>query len=258
VAVITGSGGVGCGHAIAQRFARAGYFVVVSDINDARGHETLEGIKAQGHRADYQHADVRVEPDVDALLAFAQRHGTLKVLVNNASAPFHPEDPFAYWNDPLQTDLLGAIYASRKALELMSGGGAIVNMTSISALWHGRSGRYGSPAYEVAKAGLLRFTTAFAPFSASRGVRINAFAPGWIGVPEIQTYYDSLTPAQRIENEVPSRLLTLDEVADAVYQLATDATLNGRIMQWWSEDPHPSLIAWRDRGYRRSEPVDDG
>jgi NAD(P)-dependent dehydrogenase (short-subunit alcohol dehydrogenase family) len=256
VAVITGSAGVGCGRAIANRFARDGYFVVVSDIDDVRGLDVLNALLGSGVRAAYRSADVRDERQIDELLAFACECGSLRVLVNNASATFHPEDPLGYWSPPLETDLLGAVHASLRAIERMAHGGAVVNMTSISALWHGRSRRFGSPAYEVAKAGLLRFTTALAPFTRDRDVRINALAPGWIGVPEVLDYYNSLTPQERIENEVPSRLLTVEQVADAVAYLAGEATLNGRILEWPSEEPQPRLISWGDRGYERSEPIE--
>jgi hypothetical protein len=74
-------------------------------------------------------------------------------------------------------------------------------------------------------------------------------APGWIGTDEPRQYWESLTPAERVERGVPSRLLTTDEVAEVVVRLADDASLAGRILVWWSEDV-PRLIQWGDRGYR--------
>ena len=59
----------------------------------------------------------------------------------------------------------------------------------------------------------------------------------------------SLTPAQRVERGVPSRLLSVDQVAEAVVQLSEDKSLAGRVLVWWSEDA-PRLIKWGDRGYR--------
>ena len=92
--IVTGAGGAGCGRAIAARFAREGAAVVVSDIADTGGHETVGLIKREGGRAAYYRTDVRDERQVQDLMAFAERtFGGLTVLVNNASAPYHPEEP---------------------------------------------------------------------------------------------------------------------------------------------------------------------
>jgi hypothetical protein len=73
-------------------------------------------------------------------------------------------------------------------------------------------------------------------------------APGWIAVDEVRSYWESLTPEQRVQRGAPSRLLEPEDVADAVVQLATDESLCGRILMWWSED-QPRLIPWADPGY---------
>jgi len=126
------------------------------------------------------------------------------------------------------------------------GGGAIVNMTSISALPHGRTRP--APCYDAAKAGLLRLTTMLALLAETEKIRVNCLAPGWIATPHVREYWESLTPEERQLRGVPSRLLSLDEVAGAVLRLATDESLAGRVMIWWSEDS-PKLIRWGDRGY---------
>jgi hypothetical protein len=74
-------------------------------------------------------------------------------------------------------------------------------------------------------------------------------APGWIATDGPTQYWESLTPAQRAERGVPSKLLSTKEIADIVVRLATDRSLNGRVVVWWSEDS-PRLIEWGDRGYR--------
>ena len=78
---------------------------------------------------------------------------------------------------------------------------------------------------------------------------MNCLAPGWIASDGPRQYWESLTPAQRAERGVPSKLLLTEEIAEMVLRLATDRSLNGRIVMWWSEDP-PRLIQWGDRGYR--------
>ncbi len=141
------------------------------------------------------------------------------------------------------------MYGARFAIDSMrrGGGGAIVNVSSTSALGHGRATSGGSPAYDVAKAGVLRLTTTLAGL-ASEGIRVNCIAPDWIDTPELRAYVDSLSPEQRFRSGVPSRLTTLDEISSAVLQLATDESLAGRVLVWWSDDA-PRLIPCGDPGY---------
>lgn len=131
----------------------------------------------------------------------------------------------------------------------VAGGGAIVNIASISALWHGRKTAGGFPGYDVAKAGMIRLTTRLAPLAEKYNIRVNCLAPGWIATEGPKQYWESLTPTERIERGVPSKLLTVDQVSDAVLRLADDQSLAGRVLVWWSEDA-PYLIQWGDRGYR--------
>ncbi len=251
--VVTGSGGTGCGRAIAERFARDGAGIIVSDIDDAGGKITVDRIRGAGGRAEFCRADVRDSADVARLITFAEKtYGRLDVLVNNASGPFRPDAPLEYWIDTVETELLGTMRATRHAIDAMrrSGGGAIVNIASISGLWHGRRAAGNSaPAYDTAKSGVIRFTSALVHL-AGEGIRVNCLAPGWIATDGPRQYWESLTPAQRAERHVPARLLSVDEVADIVVRLATDRTLSGRIIAWWSEH-EPQLIEWADRGYER-------
>jgi len=252
VAVVTGSGGTGCGRAIALRFARDGASVVVSHTNEAGGAETVRLVAAAGGRAVFCGADVRDEAQTRELIAFATRtFGGVDVLVNNASAPHPPIDGIAGWFESLQTDLIGALHAARYAMEAMRarGGGSIVSISSISAMWQGRTTPGGFPGYDVAKAGVIRMTTGLAPDAEAYGIRINCLAPGWIDSDGPRQYWESLTADQRSERGVPARLLKTTEVADMVVRIADDRALNGRVVVWWSED-RPRLVAWGDRGYR--------
>jgi 3-oxoacyl-[acyl-carrier protein] reductase len=258
VAIVTGSGGTGCGRAIARRFAKDGSAVVVADINEPGGNETVRLIQATGGTAAFFPADVRDEHQIRDLIAFAARtFGRITTLVNNASGPFRPDEPPEHWADTVQTEFLGPVHAIRYAIEAMrrTGGGAIVNIASISALWHGR--RFSTtraPAYDAAKDGILRLTTTLQYLAATDNIRVNCLAPGWIATEGPRQYWESLTPAERVARGVPARLLSLDDITNAVTRLATDPTLAGRILIWWSEDP-PSLIKWGDRGYRDTEEI---
>ena len=256
VVVVTGAGGSGCGRAIAARFGCQGASVVVCDINEAGGRETVRLIQAAGGHATFFRADVRKEAEMRDLASFAETtFGGFHVLINNASAP-HGSDSLDEWADALETDLLGAIYATRWAIDAMrrGGGGAIVNIASISALWHGRRTPGGLPGYDVAKAGMIRMTTRLVSLAKTDRIRVNCLAPGWIAVDGPRQYWASLTPSERAERGVPARLLTTDEIAGAVERLADDTSLAGRVLVWWSDD-EPKLIQWGDRGYRSAAPL---
>jgi NAD(P)-dependent dehydrogenase (short-subunit alcohol dehydrogenase family) len=247
--IVTGGGGAGCGRSISVRFASRGASVVVSDIDDAAGYETISLIERKGGRAVFFRADVRKEEQVRDLVSFAEaQFGGVDILVNNASAP-HGQ-AIESWMDSLETDLLGAIYATRWAIEVMrrKGEGAIVNVASISALWHGRKTPGGFPGYDIAKAGMIRMTTRLASLAETDGIRVNCLAPGWIATESVRPYWEQMTPAERAARGAPSRLLTTDEVSETVVRLAEDHSLTGRVLVWWSKDV-PRLIEWGDRGY---------
>jgi NAD(P)-dependent dehydrogenase (short-subunit alcohol dehydrogenase family) len=256
VVVVTGSGGDGSGRAIAGRFAKDGAAVVVSDIDEVGGHETVRRIESTGGRAAFFRADVGVQEQVHELIAFAEKtFGGLHVLVNNASGPdFRPDQPLELWTETVRTDLFGTMYGTRFAIDAMrrGGGGAIVNMSSTSAVNHGHKKPTGSPAYDTSKAGIIRLTTTLGWLGEKENIRVNCFAPGWIGTEHVRAYWESLTPEQHVARGTPSRLLELDQVADAVVRLATDESLYGRVMVWWPDDP-PRLIAWGDPGYALAE-----
>jgi 3-oxoacyl-[acyl-carrier protein] reductase len=249
--LVTGSGGTGCGRAIAIRFARRSP-VIVCDIDETGGRETVRLIENTGGRAVFRKADVADEAQARDLMEFADsEYGGLSVVVNNASSPAPSGEGIGGWGPPLQTDLFGTLHVTRYAIEVMRrrGGGSIVNMASISALWHGRKTPGGFSGYDVAKAAMIRLTTVLAREVATKGIRINCLAPGWIATEGPREYWESLSPDQRAQRGVPSRLLSIMDVAEMVHRIAVDESLNGRVVVWWSEDM-PQLIEWSDRGYR--------
>ncbi|HTM55458.1 MAG TPA: SDR family NAD(P)-dependent oxidoreductase [Pirellulales bacterium] len=254
VAIVTGSGGLGSGRAEACRLAREGAAVVVTDINELGGRETVRMIQAEGGRADFCHADMSIDADVRALVDFAvHTFGGVDILVNNASAPYRPAQPLDWWFEPVLVDLLGPMSAIRDVIPIMRarGEGAIVNIGSTSAIGHGRK-HSGSPAYDVAKAAVMRLTTTLAWLHEKMNIRVNCFVPDWVAVPEVLEYWNSLTPEQRRRQDVPEVLTTLDEVCDAVVELLTNEQLAGRVMVWWNGQPR-RLVAAGDVGYQSLE-----
>ena len=233
VAVVTGGAGEGSGRAIARRLAHEGLRVVVCDIDPAAGSETVDLIRRTGAHADYLNVDVRSDSQLADAFTFARSLGPVTTVVNNASdiGSIHPESPLDYWDEIIATDLIGSMHATRLGIDALreSGGGAIVNVSSTSALLDRRDG--GSPIYDVAKLAILRLSRRLA-FLKSENVRVNCIVPHWIAVPHIVEYVSALSPEERSERGVPNRLIPVEEIAEQVLRLATDTSLAGEAIIW--------------------------
>lgn len=180
IAVITG-GAQGLGYAIAQQFIAEGARVMLGDLNiDATraAAEALGGSDVARARA----CDVTSGAAVDGLVAAAvEEFGTLDIMVNNAGITRDAtlrkmsEEQF---DDVISVHLKGTWNGTRSAAAIMRehGGGAIINMSSIS----GKVGLVGQTNYSAAKAGIVGLTKAAAKELAHLGVRVNAIAPGLI------------------------------------------------------------------------------
>jgi NAD(P)-dependent dehydrogenase (short-subunit alcohol dehydrogenase family) len=254
IAVVTGSGGEGSGRAEAVRLASEGCCVIVSDINDSGGNETVRQITQTGGKAAFHHCNISRPEEVGALVAFAEEtFGGLDILINNASGPYKPGAPPKEWLPTIEIDLLGVIYGLRYALPAMRkrGGGAVVNVSSTSALSHG-SKHSGMTPYDVAKIGVLRMTTTLSSLSDTDNIRVNCLVPHWIAVPEVKGYWETLTAEERRARGAPSKLIELEEVAQAVVRLITDDKLAGRALILW-DGPRAELISATDPGYASVE-----
>lgn len=257
VAIVTGGGGGGAGRAIARRLAHEGACVVVVDVDHDRGSETVSLITEAGATAVFFSADVAHPATVHVLMDFVDaQYGGLDIIVNNASEDPGGRGPLDDWARSIDVDLLGPALLIRSSIASMRkrGGGAIVNIASLSALPHG-GGNSPWPAYDVAKAGIIRLTTALGWLHAE-GIRVNCIAPGWIASPPVKGYVDSLSDAQREQRGVPQHLLAPDDVADAVAELIADDTRAGRILLLRNDEP-PAFIAAGDPGYATLELLEE-
>jgi 3-oxoacyl-[acyl-carrier protein] reductase len=222
-ALVTG-GSRGIGRAIVLRLARQGADVAFSYRgNEAAAAETAGEVERSGRRALAHQADVADPAAADALVAAAiGAFGKVDILVNNAGIT---RDDLIMrmgidaWREVLETNLFGAFYATKAVMRpmLKARAGRIVNITSVS----GQAGNAGQANYSSAKAGLIGLTKATAREVASRGITVNAVAPGFVltelteSLPEtIQEGIRTATPLGRFGNP--------DEIAAAVAFLASD------------------------------------
>jgi 3-oxoacyl-[acyl-carrier protein] reductase len=222
-AVVTG-GSRGIGRAIALRLATQGADICFSyKGNAAAAEETAGAIGALGRRAVPVQADVS-QPDAAELLvktAIAEL-GKVDILVNNAGIT---RDDLIMrmtvdaWREVLETNLFGAFYAIKAVTRpmLKARGGRIINITSVS----GQAGQMGQANYSSAKAGLIGLTKATARELASRGITVNAVAPGFVLTELTQDLPQELM-AQITERTPLGRFGTPEEIASAVAFLASD------------------------------------
>lgn len=218
IAVVTGAA-AGIGRAVARGLAAEGAAVVVADVDSDEGRRAAE---ETGGR--FVSADVLVDDDLRALIAAAEG---LEILVNNAGGapgPYYPEAPVDHWSRTLDLNLRSAMVATQLALEAMTDGGAVVNVSSMAG--YGLF-PHGAPEYAVAKAGLMRLTGALSPFGTSAGVRISCVCPDWVDTPAVQRSLASMTDEERAD--VPE-LVSAGEIAELVLALIRDDTSAGRVV----------------------------
>jgi NAD(P)-dependent dehydrogenase (short-subunit alcohol dehydrogenase family) len=223
VALITGAGS-GIGKAIAILYAFAGAKVVVSDIDEKGGNETLSTIKANGGQAIFIKADTAIPDEHKKLVdQTVPQFGGLHIAVNNAGigGPLNTvsEYPIEGWNKVISINLSGVFYGMHYQIPVMihSGGGSIVNMASIL----GKVGTKGSPAYVAAKHGVIGLTEAAALEYADQGIRINAIGPGYIQTPLLDILDD--TTINLLKGLHPmGRLGKPEEVAELALWLNSD------------------------------------
>jgi 3-oxoacyl-[acyl-carrier protein] reductase len=223
VALVTGASR-GIGAAVAQRLASEGAVVAVNYAGNARAAaDVVAAIVGAGGTAEAFQADVSDAQACQALVeAVHERFGRLDVLVNNAGITrdgllvrMSDDD----WGAVIATDLSSAFYLSRAAGKIMMKArtGSIVNMSSVV----GMVGNAGQVNYAAAKAGLIGMTKSIARELASRGVRANAVAPGFISTDMTDALPDAAKAA--LSGTIAlGRLGSPDDVAACVAFLACD------------------------------------
>jgi 3-oxoacyl-[acyl-carrier protein] reductase len=221
-AIITGAG-QGIGRAVALRLASSGVGVLLADINLETVRTVEQEISGDGGRAVSVQADISDAAGAEAVVKLAvESFGGLDILVNNAGITrdglllrLKPED----LDQVLSVNLKGAFYTCRAASRVMmkARSGSIINMSSIIGLM----GNVGQTTYAASKAGLIGLTKSLARELASRGVRVNAVAPGFIETAMTEALPEE-TRQEMLAGIPLARFGKPEDVADLVHFLASD------------------------------------
>jgi NAD(P)-dependent dehydrogenase (short-subunit alcohol dehydrogenase family) len=236
VAIVTGAA-MGIGRATALLMGREGACVVVADVKLDAAQTVAEAIRSSGGRASAVHLDALDPRSIEAMVEHARTTwGALHVLHNNVGGTDVSRDTslvemdWGCWDGALALNLTSTVYACRCAIPLMlaSGGGAIVNTTSMVAI----KGDVRPTAYAAAKGGVISFTRFVAAQYGRQGIRCNAIAPGLIlterATPRPQAVLDAFE-----RQTLAPRHGQPDDVAYAALFLASDeaAFINGQTLE---------------------------
>jgi NAD(P)-dependent dehydrogenase (short-subunit alcohol dehydrogenase family) len=227
VALITGAGS-GIGRESAILFAREGARVVVADVNDAGGEETVRLVKEMGSDAAFVHADVSKVSDAQKMIQVAEEtFGKLNVLFNNAGV-FHADDRSvldtdeAIWDFVINVNLKGVFLGCKFGVPalLRAGGGSIINTASFVAIIGAAVPQI---AYTASKGGVLSMTREIAVEFARQNIRANALCPGPVDTPLLAPLLaDPAARQRRLVHIPPGRLAQASEIARAALFLASD------------------------------------
>jgi NAD(P)-dependent dehydrogenase (short-subunit alcohol dehydrogenase family) len=226
VCLITGSGG-GLGRAAAVLFAREGGKIVVNDVDEAAGAETVSMIEGSGGEAVFIGADVADDESVGQLFDGAvERFGRLDVSYHNAGI-MHPEDmgpedtSLDVWQRTIDINLKGVFLCCRYAIPKLreSGGGSIINVASFVALMGAANPQI---SYTASKGGVLAMTREIAVQYAREGIRANALCPGPVRTPLLEPIIQDDERRENRLNHIPlNRFAEADDIAKAALFLAS-------------------------------------
>lgn len=229
VALVTG-GASGIGRATALTFAREGAKLIIADMNEEGGQQTVHMITENGGEATFVQVDVGNATEVEALISTAvSTYGRLDCAHNNAGIGSRPRGALhecteENWDRVLNINLKGVWLCMKyEVIQMLEqGSGAIVNTASIMGLVGSWSG---SGPYNASKHGVVGLTKTAALEYSKLGIRVNAVCPGYIRTPLI---HSTLTTQPEMEEQIVSRhpvgrLGQPEEIAETVVWLCSDA-----------------------------------
>ena len=224
IALVTG-GGSGIGRATCLRMAEEGASVVVTDMNEAGGQETVAQITAGGGAAWFDRLDVADETNWQALIASIRaRHGRLDILVNNAGILIMKpmlETSLEEWERIFAVNARGVFLGCKTAAPAMiaAGGGAIINISSI----YGLIAPAGATAYEATKGAVRLFTKGVAAELAAHNIRVNSVHPGVVDTGMTEAILrDAAVTDRLLGPTLIRRPAQARELANAILFLASD------------------------------------
>lgn len=227
VALITGAGG-GIGGESALLFAAEGAAVLVGDVNESGGKETVARITAAGGRALFVRADVSKDADCARMVAECERaFGKLDVLFNNAGIMDSADDDAvntseAVWEKTMAVNLKGVYLCCKHGIPALkrAGGGSVINVASFVAHLGAATPQL---AYTASKGGVLAMTRELAVIHARQGIRVNALSPGPLRTELLMKFLDTEAKKQRRLVHIPmGRFGEAKEMAKAALFLASD------------------------------------
>lgn len=225
VALVTGAAS-GIGKESSILFARQGVKVVVSDINEEQGNATVEEIKSEGFEACFFRADVGKKEDIAHLVAFTkEKYGQLNIAINNAGIGGPWAKVTDYDDDAFQKvmdiNVGGVFYGMKYQLPLMmeSGGGSIVNVSSIAGL----RGFPNSSVYSASKHAVIGLTKSAAVEFARKNIRVNAVCPVFTRTPLFEQIFqvDPSYEEKLLKNIPMGRYGTTNDIASAILYLCS-------------------------------------
>lgn len=224
IAIVTGAGS-GIGEATALTFAKEGARVVVADVVDSAGNDTVEQIRAAGGDSIYIRADVTSADDIQGMVsATISNYGKLDVLFNNAGIAMRlavADLPEEDWDRCIAINLKGAYLGSKYAIPAMitNGGGSIINTASI----YGIVGGLNRAAYVASKGGIVNLTRGMALDYAKNNIRVNCICPGFTDTPIIQNIVETPDRYKALVDQHPlGRLAKPLDIAFGALYLASD------------------------------------
>jgi NAD(P)-dependent dehydrogenase (short-subunit alcohol dehydrogenase family) len=227
VALITGAGS-GIGRQTAILFAQEGAKVVVVDVNDQAGEETVQMVRSAGGEAAYVHADVSKPIEAEAMVRFAEeQYGKLNVLFNNAGIS-HTRDDDAInteldvWDLTFEVNVKGVFLGCKFGIPALrrAGGGSIINTASFVALVGAATPQL---AYTASKGAVLSMTRELAVIHARENIRVNALCPGPLNTELLMKYLNTPEKKQRRLVHIPmGRFGEAKEIAYGALYLASD------------------------------------
>ncbi len=227
VALITG-GSSGIGYYTSLLFAQEGAAVVVADVNDEGGSQTVSDIIAAGGKAVYIHADVSKAADCEAMVAAAEKNfGKLNILFNNAGIMMSADDDAvsteeSVWDTTMAVNVKGVFFGCKYGVPALrrAGGGSIINTASFVALVGAATPQL---AYTASKGAVLSMTRELATIHARENIRVNALCPGPLRTELLMKFLNTEEKKQRRLVHVPmGRFGEAKEMAYAALYLASD------------------------------------